>query len=116
MEPDPSRAPTKLYDLDSLRSKLEAERQAASVQAEPIWYVGVEGRSVGPLTLTGLEGLAARGSLRRSSLVWRDGWAAWIPAEAVLELRSLLGLPEPAPSGDPPALPGASPDEQEAPP
>lgn len=109
MEPDPNRASTRVYDLDSLRSKLEEERKAASSHAAQVWYVGVEGRSVGPLTLVGLEGLAARGSLRRSSLVWRDGWAAWVAAEAVPELRSLLGLPEAPASGDPPALPESTP-------
>ena len=109
MQPDPNRAPTRVYDLESLRSKLEEERKAAPSHAEQVWYVGVEGRSVGPLTQTGLEGLCARGQLRKSSLVWRDGFTAWIPAEAVHELRPLLGLPEAPPSGDPPALPEAPP-------
>jgi hypothetical protein len=109
MQPDSNRAPTRVYDLDSLRSKLEEERKAAPSHAGQVWYAGIEGRSVGPLTLAGLSGLVARGQLRRASLVWREGWAAWVPAEAVAELRALLGLPEPPASGDPPALPETSP-------
>jgi hypothetical protein len=98
-----------VYDLESLRSRLEEERRAAGSHAAQIWYAGVEGKSVGPLTLTGLEGLAARGSLHPASLVWRDGWAAWLPAQTIPELRPLLGLPEAPTSGEkPPALPEAS--------
>ena len=99
------RAPTKVYDLDELRSRLEEERKAALSHAGQVWYAGIGGRSVGPLTLAGLEGLAARAQLRRSTLVWREGWPAWIPAEAVTELRPILGLPQGPPSGEPPALP-----------
>lgn len=103
------RAPTRVYDLDELRSRLEEERKAASSHSWQVWYAGVDGRSVGPLTLGGLEGLAARDQLRRKTLVWRDGWPAWMAAEAVPELRALLGLPEAPLSGDPPALPESSP-------
>ena len=105
IEPDANRAPTRVYDLDELRTRLEEERKAAPSHAGQVWYVGVDGRSVGPLTLQGLAGLAARSQLRRSTLVWRDGFAAWIPAEAIPDIRALLGLPEATPSGDPPALP-----------
>ena len=103
------RMPTRPYDIAQLREQLEEERKAAPSHEDQIWYVGVSGRSVGPLTNAGLEGLAARGQLRRDSLVWRDGWPAWTPAGGIPELRELLGLPEPAPSGDPPALPEGPP-------
>jgi hypothetical protein len=98
-----------VYDLESLRSKLEEERRAAASHAGQIWYAAVEGKSVGPLTLAGLSGLSARGLLGPKSLVWREGWAAWLPAEAVAELRAILGLPEAPSSGEkPPALPEAA--------
>ena len=83
MEPDANRAPTRVY-------------------AGRVWCAGVGGRSVGPLTM---QGLAARSQLRRSTLVWRDGFPAWIPAEAIADIRALPGLPEAPPPGDPPALP-----------
>jgi hypothetical protein len=103
------RVPTRPYDLASLRRRLEAERKAAPSHEGQIWYVGVLGRSVGPLTAAGLEGLAARGQLVRGSLVWRDGWPAWVAAGAVPELRAVLGLPAASPAGDPPVLPEGSP-------
>jgi uncharacterized protein DUF4339 len=99
------RSPTRPYDLASLRQKLEEERLAAPSHEAQVWYVGVQGRSVGPLTDAGLEGLAARGQLRRGTLVWREGWPAWTAADTVPELRPILGLPETARAGDPPALP-----------
>ena len=103
------RMPTRQYDLASLRRRLEAERKAAPSHEGQIWYVGIQGRSVGPLTAAGLEGLAARGQLGRESLVWREGWPAWTAADAVPELRSILGLPAATPAGDPPALPEDTP-------
>lgn len=99
------RIPTRPYDLASLRNRLEAERKAAPSHEGQIWYVGVQGRSVGPLTEAGLQGLVARGQLRRASLIWREGWPAWTAADAVPELRAILGLPAPPALGDPPALP-----------
>jgi hypothetical protein len=103
------RTPTRPYDAARLHEQLEAERRAAPAHDDQIWYVGVNGRSVGPLTDAGLEGLVARSQLRRDSLVWRDGWPAWTPAEEVPELRTLLGLPRATPAGDPPALPEEEP-------
>src|SRR3954451_12966249 len=103
------RMPTRPYDIAQLREQLEEERKAAPSHEDQIWYVGVNGRSVGPLTEAGLGGLAARGQLRRDSLIWRDGWPAWTPADGVPELRALLGLPQAAPAGDPPALPEGPP-------
>jgi GYF domain 2 len=103
------RVPTRPYDLATLRRRLEAERKATPSHERQIWYVGIQGRSVGPLTAAGLEGLAARGQLGRDSLVWRDGWPAWTAAGAVPELRAILGLPAASPAADPPALPEGPP-------
>jgi hypothetical protein len=102
---DLHRSETRPYDLASLRQKLEEERMAAPSHDAQVWYVGVDNRSVGPLTPAGLEGLTARGQLRRQTLVWREGWPSWTRADAVPELRAILGLPEAPRAGDPPALP-----------
>jgi hypothetical protein len=99
------RIPTRPYDLASLREKLEEERAAAGSHERQIWYVGVHGRSVGPMTQAGLAGLAARGQLERTTLVWREGFSSWIAAELVDELRAILGLPQAPAAADPPALP-----------
>ena len=136
LELHPDRIPTRRYDLHELRARLEEEREASrpppaettSPFAPPhltadgtgdrqlpnvdqVWFVGVQGRKVGPLSPSGLDGLRARGLLTAASLVWREGWPVWAAAEAVPELRSTLGLPlEQVPpgapaSGAPPSLP-----------
>src|SRR3954468_1008176 len=51
------RMPTRPYDVARLREQLEEERRASPSHADQVWYVGVNGRSVGPLTSAGLEGL-----------------------------------------------------------
>lgn len=128
------RAPTRRYDLDELRARLEAERGLSArraVRAEAperagqVWFVGVQGRQVGPLSLGGLQGLRARGQLGPASLVWREGWPGWVALEAVAELRALAGLleaPDPAiaapfdlplPEARPPAPPPPPPPPDE---
>jgi hypothetical protein len=102
------RVPTRPYDLATLKAQLEEARAAAGLVTDRIWFVGVHGRSVGPLTSAGLEGLLARGQLHKGSLVWREGWPAWTAAEAVSELREILGLPPPTAPGEPPSLPESS--------
>ncbi len=95
---DLHRIPTRRYDLQELKARLALEREATEPRSETphepgqVWFVGVAGRRVGPLTRAGLEGLKARGQLAVTSLVWREGWPVWAAAEAVPELRPLLGL------------------------
>jgi hypothetical protein len=52
-----------------------------------------------------MAGLAAKvreGSLTKTTLVWKQGMANWVPAETVAELQSLF-------PGGPPPLPPATP-------
>ena len=94
------RDPTRRYDLEELKARLQAEKDAvaalerapASRTPEQVWFVGVQGRQVGPLTMSGLSGLRTRSQLAPHSLVWREGFPSWVAAEAVPELRPLLGL------------------------
>ncbi|MFN8076353.1 MAG: SPFH domain-containing protein [Kineosporiaceae bacterium] len=66
--------------------------------AAPAWYVGVGGQQQGPFDAAGLAAQAAAGSLTGSTLVWRQGMAAWTEASAVPELASVLGsVPPPLP-------------------
>ena len=112
------RDPTRRYDLDELKARLQAEKEAvaaltnapAARTPDQVWFVGVQGRQVGPLTAVGLSGLRTRGHLGAGTLVWREGFPSWIAAEIVPELRPLLGLPESLPSlpfPDEPTAPGA---------
>jgi membrane protease subunit (stomatin/prohibitin family) len=62
------------------------------------WYVGVGGQQAGPFDLSGMTGQAQNGTLTRSTLVWRAGMPAWVPAEQVPELTGVLGsTPPPLP-------------------
>jgi hypothetical protein len=99
------RIPTRPYDL----AELLQQEKAAAPPSERVWFVAVQGRSVGPLTAAGLEGLLARGQLHKRTLVWREGWPAWTAAETVTELCGILGLPEPVAPGEPPSLPEGPP-------
>jgi len=107
------RIPTRRYDLDDLRQRLDHEREeAAKTRTAPrtpdqVWFAAVQGRQIGPLSTAGIAGLRARGQLSAASLVWREGWPAWVAAEAVSELRTILGLPEEKPGQPFPVAPAA---------
>lgn len=77
------------------------------------WYVGSGGRQTGPFTLQQLRQMAASGQLARADLVWKDGFANWVPVSAVTELFSTavgvsptsLHRPTPRPTAPPPSGP-----------
>ena len=49
-----------------------------------MWYYALNGKQAGPVSEADLRGLAARGTIDGSTLVWREGMDAWAPyAEAV---------------------------------
>jgi hypothetical protein len=96
----PDRLPTRRYDADDLRARLEVEKEesararGSNRSPDQVWFAAVQGRQVGPLTPAGLQGLRARGQLSAATLVWRVGWPAWVAAEAAAELWPVLGLAE----------------------
>jgi hypothetical protein len=62
------------------------------------WFVGVGGQQQGPYDQNGLAGMAASGSLRRETLVWKNGMAAWTAAGQVAELAGIFAqVPPPLP-------------------
>jgi membrane protease subunit (stomatin/prohibitin family) len=62
------------------------------------WYIGVAGQQVGPLDQAGLQGEVANGRLARTTLVWRNGMAAWVAAGEVAELAAVFAnVPPPLP-------------------
>nr|WP_240746978.1 SPFH domain-containing protein [Cryptosporangium phraense] len=62
------------------------------------WYLGANGQQAGPFDEAALRGQAASGALTRSTLVWKQGMASWLPAEQVPELAGVLGsVPPPLP-------------------
>lgn len=61
------------------------------------WYVAANGKSIGPLSTAQLAASIASGQYSSSTLVWRDGFADWQPAEAVAELNNPASTVNPPP-------------------
>jgi membrane protease subunit (stomatin/prohibitin family) len=69
--------------------------------ALPVYHVAAGGQATGPFTVEQLRGRAAGGELRRDTLVWAPGMAAWQPAVEVGALEGLF-------AAVPPPIPGAA--------
>ncbi len=65
------------------------------------WYVAANGKSIGPLSTAQLAASIASGQYSASTLVWRDGFADWLPASDVPELNNPA-----AATGNPPPVSG----------
>ncbi|MFD8608849.1 SPFH domain-containing protein [Streptomyces sp. NPDC059631] len=64
----------------------------------PRWFLAVGGQQQGPYDESALAGQVAAGNLNRTTLVWRNGQAAWQPADQIPELAPLLAdVPPPLP-------------------
>ena len=63
-----------------------------------MFFVAISGSQTGPYDMNALATRTRDGSLKRETLVWRQGMAEWVPAGTVPELQSLF-------AGTPPALP-----------
>ncbi|OIJ63701.1 antifreeze protein [Streptomyces mangrovisoli] len=67
----------------------------------PRWFIAVAGQQQGPYDESALAGQVTAGHLHRTTLVWRSGQAAWLPADQVPELAALLAdVPPPLPPQD----------------
>lgn len=62
------------------------------------YFVAVNGQQTGPFTLEVLASMLQNGSLKRESMVWKNGMANWLQAGSVDELGSLF-------QNEPPPLP-----------
>ena len=47
------------------------------------WWIGKDGRRLGPYSITVLQRLIAQGKLTSSDLVWRDGFDVWMRADDI---------------------------------
>ena len=75
-----------------VRPKLLAEDQ-------PLFYVVLGGRSVGPLATSELSRLIAERRVTRETYVWKPGMPDWQLAESVPEVLKLVALaPPPVPN------------------
>jgi membrane protease subunit (stomatin/prohibitin family) len=63
------------------------------------FHAAIDGAAAGPFDMAALAAHVRSGKLTRSTLVWKNGMAAWAAAETVPELQSLF-------ASVPPPLPG----------
>ena len=63
------------------------------------FYVAFAGQQSGPFPLNDLSSMAANGSFKKDSLVWRQGMSTWQAASSVIELSPCFsqGMPPPIP-------------------
>src|SRR5689334_18911569 len=89
----------------STLSKCRANNSRARRGRGIMWYYADNGRQVGPVDESALDGLVQQGLIRDSTLVWREGMAAWQPlsaarprpvAQAVASAPSAAAAPAPA--------------------
>ncbi len=69
----------------------------------PIWhFANRSGQQQGPVTAIDLRAAFERGELDASTLVWREGFAQWLPlSQVATELGLRTNLPPPVPSAAP---------------
>jgi membrane protease subunit (stomatin/prohibitin family) len=66
--------------------------------AGPQFYVGLGGAQAGPFDLAALAAKVHSGEIKRQTLVWKAGMAAWAAADGVAELQPLFtAVPPPLP-------------------
>jgi hypothetical protein len=77
-----------------------AHAQAAApppLPATTVWFLGIDGQQVGPLSVEQVRARLADGSANGETLAWRDGMAGW---------TAVAQVPDLAPT-TPPPLPGS---------
>jgi membrane protease subunit (stomatin/prohibitin family) len=62
------------------------------------WFAAVNGAQAGPFDVAALAQQVQAGAVSRSTLVWKNGMAAWTPAEQIPELGGIFAaVPPPLP-------------------
>lgn len=62
------------------------------------FFLGLDGKQVGPFDSATLAQMASSGRFTRETLVWKQGMPSWTPASSVSELSSIFGsVPPPLP-------------------
>lgn len=69
------------------------------------WYYAVDGASAGPVDDASFRDLVSQGAIGLSTLVWREGMAAWTPAGELAEVQSMLVAARQARMPAPPPAP-----------
>jgi S-DNA-T family DNA segregation ATPase FtsK/SpoIIIE len=64
-----------------------------------LFYVAIDGRQAGPFPVTEISRLVASGSVRKETMVWRQGLAAWQSAVSLPELAGFFPAAAPQTAG-----------------
>lgn len=76
----------KLAEAEAEPDKEEAAKPAVSHD----WYVAIDEKQVGPLSVEKVKDAWDRGEVGPDSLCWRSGFSDWIPLSETAELASVL--------------------------
>lgn len=99
------RQSTRVIDADTVRKLAEESNGKEKAPAEPKseeipqtdWYVAINEKQTGPLTLEKVKEHWDRGEISPDSLCWRAGYDDWIPVSDVKMLTSVLAPKPPKP-------------------
>jgi predicted Zn finger-like uncharacterized protein len=87
---------------EAVRRLAEAEAEPSKEEAKPAsaheWYVAIDDKQIGPLTVEKVKDYWDKGEVGAESLCWRSGFSDWIPLSETPELASVLA---PRPSSKP---------------
>lgn len=98
------RQSTRVIDIDTVRKLAQesgSSERAPEPKAEEIpqtdWYVAINEKQTGPLTLEKVKEHWDNGEISPDSLCWRAGYDDWIPVSQVKMLNSVLAPKPPKP-------------------
>lgn len=98
------RQSTRVIDADTVRKLAEessVKEKAPEPKVEEVpqtdWYVAINEKQTGPLTLEKVKEHWDRGEISPDSLCWRAGFDDWIPVSEVKMLTSVLAPKPPKP-------------------
>lgn len=89
--------------LGNAMNSMNQQQQAGNTAPPPLpqavqFYVAANGQQTGPFDMTQLTQMVQSGALKKETMVWKTGMAAWTEALAVAELASLFtNVPPPLP-------------------
>jgi predicted Zn finger-like uncharacterized protein len=75
---------------EAVRKLAEAEAASGKTGAPHEWFVAIDDKQVGPLSMEKVKDYWDRGEVGPDSLCWRAGFSDWIPLSETSELASVL--------------------------
>src|ERR1700679_3843373 len=72
------------------RSKAKCFLQGICVMTSGPWFIGRDGKELGPYRYDSVRSVAANGKLRPDDLLWTEGMADWARADAVADFAPFL--------------------------